>query len=710
MNDLSFYQAIYENNPNIILIINFETRQIVNANPAACMFYQYSLTELTSLNLTDINILPEDIIKDEMKKVQKGKCKSFYCTHKMKNGELRTVEVNSTILTISEVEYLYSIIYDSKEKSTHQLLVMGLFYETPSAMIIMDQDLHVVALNKGFTNLFGYHLNDFDEQLFTGVFSKQEDVDININLDRVLKGEVVNKDSIRYTKSGETIEVNITGTPYYYNNLIAGVLIVYQDIREQVNYQNELEAFRQATLTQLIQNKERLQLILNSTVEGIIGIDFNGLITFCNKSAYKMLRYHHEDELLGKSFYEINRESSIKQSIKEGTSTHNEDEVFYRSDNTSFNVSYHTHPKIKDNEPIGAVITFTDITRRKKREERVQYLSSHDVLTGLYNRAYFDELVKRIDTADNLPISIIYGDINGLKLTNDIFGHQAGDLLLKQSATILKECSNENALIARVGGDEFIILLPKTSSDKAKARIEGIKECFLNFQIEAVHSSIAMGYETKETADENINQIISEAETWMYKDKMVNLKAVNEQMIAKIVTTLHERNPRDKVHAENVSLIAKMIAIELGLSEPEIKRISSAGFLHDIGKIVLASDITKTNINTNELVKMKQHAIVGFRILNLFTETMDIAESVLYHHEHFDGTGFPKGLKADEIPLFSRIIAVAEAYDNYTNEFAKNILSPNQALSLMDSLAGSKFDLKIVKLLHQVIKNNKLSS
>ena len=111
---------------------------------------------------------------------------------------------------------------------------------------------------------------------------------------------------------------------------------------------------------------------------------------------------------------------------------HAKDEVFWRADGTSFAAEYYSYPQLKDGKVIGAVVTFMDITERKKAEEKIRYISFHDSLTGLYNRTFFEEELKRLDTERNLPISIIMGDMNGLKLTNDIFGHTAGDMLLKK--------------------------------------------------------------------------------------------------------------------------------------------------------------------------------------------------------------------------------------------------------------------------------------
>ncbi len=467
----------------------------------------------------------------------------------------------------------------------------------------------------------------------------------------------------------------------------------------------------------LEENKNQLQLILDSTAEAIYGIDLNGRCTFCNISCIKLLGYNSPDKLLGKNMHEIVHHSrqdgtvfpieecKIFQSIYKGEGFVANDEVFWRADGTSFDVEYHSYPQIRNGKVVGGVITFMDITERKKREDEIQWLNCHDILTGLHNRRCFEDNRAKIDISDNLPLSVIFADINGLKMTNDIFGHTAGDELIKKSSEILIKSCREGDMIARVGGDEFIILLPKTNRENAEFIMTRIKTGFLGARVEAIKCSISLGIDTKESINQSLEEIMANAENAMYKDKTMNRKSNNKDIIDTIVETLHTRSIKEKQHSTVVSELCGKLGSILHLSETEINKLKRSGYLHDIGKITLdAKILTKEAFTEDELEEMKQHSIVGYRILNLFDDTLDLAEYVYSHHERWDGKGYPRGLKGGQIPLLARIISIAETYDRVFNRECLSMEErKNTALNVIKEGAGKQFDIKIAELFVQMM-------
>ena len=161
-----------------------------------------------------------------------------------------------------------------------------------------------------------------------------------------------------------------------------------------------------------------------------------------------------------------------------------------------------------------------DISERNKMEQQLQYLSYHDQLTGLYNRRFFEEELKRLDVQRNFPLSIVMGDVNGLKLVNDSFGHLVGDQLLKKVAEIITKGCRADEIIARLGGDEFVILLPKTDVHETELIFKRVQDLATKEKIGSVDISVSFGWETKNNEEENIEEVFKKAEAHMYKKKL----------------------------------------------------------------------------------------------------------------------------------------------------------------------------------------------
>ncbi|TAH70342.1 MAG: diguanylate cyclase [Anaerolineaceae bacterium] len=332
--------------------------------------------------------------------------------------------------------------------------------------------------------------------------------------------------------------------------------------------------------------------------------------------------------------------------------------------------------------------------------KKLEDLSNHDILTGLCNRRYLKDKCIKIDNPDNLPLSVIYADINGLKMTNDIFGHAAGDELIKRASEILMKSCRENDIIARIGGDEFIILLPKANKTDAESVMTRIKSEFTDTYVDAIKSSISLGSATKVDSDESLDDIMNKAENAMYICKTISRKNVNKDIFDTIVDTLYKKSPKEKDHSLAVSELCGKLGSVLHLSETDINILRQAGALHDIGKIVLDESIlTKDTLSEDEFEKMQQHSIIGYRILNLFDDKLDIAEFVYSHHERWDGTGYPRGLKGEQIPMISRIISIVESYDRISSKGEHSSEErKKKAFDVIKDRAGTQFDPHIAEL------------
>ena len=466
---------------------------------------------------------------------------------------------------------------------------------------------------------------------------------------------------------------------------------------------------RESMETHFYERNKYFQMLL-SIGDGIMVIDRNKNIEMLNAVACRLTGWQPEEAagIHYKEVFVLSHEQegfTVDDPIEKVFLTGEPQELGNHAILTSKNgVKFHLEDSaapIKDDKGslAGVVLVFRDVTEKKAQRNKIEYMSFHDSLTGLYNRRFFEEELHRIDTERNLPISILMGDANSLKLTNDIFGHTAGDMLLERIAKVMQSLCRADDIIARWGGDEFVLLLPKTGSEEAKRIAERIKKQVSVQQIRAINCSLSIGHDTKSVLSEDIIRTLSNAEANMYSTKTLERNGVQDRELDAIINSLFNISEQESQHAIRVSSLCQKLGRTLQLPESDIQMVMEAGRLHDIGKIVLNPEILKNGyqLSPTEWNEIYQHPVVGYRILNYFDGTLELAEAVLSHHEHWDGSGYPKGLSGEKIPLSARIIAVAESYDRmvYAPD-GMNTKSSKDAIHELRRCAGTQFDPNIV--------------
>ncbi|WP_051355691.1 sensor domain-containing diguanylate cyclase/phosphohydrolase [Acetobacterium malicum] len=464
-------------------------------------------------------------------------------------------------------------------------------------------------------------------------------------------------------------------------------------------------------------NREKYLKTLMSISDGVMIVDPMGKIEMLNSTAEEMTGWTAR-EAMGKHYSQVfvlehEKDSGvvpdpIEEAFKDNT-LHEFDSqaVLLARDGRKYHLEESVAPISDDEGHIdGAIVIFRDVTEKKEKRAAIEYNSFHDSLTGLYNRRFFEEELVRLDTERNLPLSVIIGDVDGLKLTNDIFGHEAGDELIKKVSEIFRKVCRADDIIARWGGDEFAILLPQTEKKDAQKLSERIKDNFSKEKIKSIQGNVSLGVATKYEPEENIEVIIASAEDNMYMKKTLNRGKKKEDAFNIILDKLYGEYPAEAEHARKTSEICKKIARKMKLSEAEINKVSKAAYLHDIGKVALDKEVASKNeyMIDDTYKEMKMHPVVGYRILNAFDHTIDLANIVMGHHERWDGTGYPQGLKGKETPKLSRIIAVGERFDDMTTDKDyRQAISIDDALDEMKRNVGTHYDPEVVEALEKVI-------
>lgn len=350
-----------------------------------------------------------------------------------------------------------------------------------------------------------------------------------------------------------------------------------------------------------------------------------------------------------------------------------------------------------------------DISKRKEMENHLSYMSFHDSLTDLYNRAYFEEELGRLNTARQLPVSIIIGDINGLKLINDAFGHDEGDKILRSCATVLKSCCRSEDIVARWGGDEFSVLLPETDEEVAMRIVRRIREKSAKTSVGGIPLSISLGTSTKNRNTDNFSKVIKKAEENMYRQKLMETKSIISSIISSLERTLFEKSIKSEEHTRKIKEMAINLGMSIGLSAAEIDELSLLATIHDIGKVAILDVILnkKENLSKREWETIKRHPEIGYRIAVSSKHLSSIAEYILTVHEWWNGKGYPQGLKGEDIPVLSRIIAIVDAYEvMITGRPYKKAISKEEAIAELKKCSGTQFDPNLVRKFIEILKSN----
>ncbi len=347
---------------------------------------------------------------------------------------------------------------------------------------------------------------------------------------------------------------------------------------------------------------------------------------------------------------------------------------------------------------IGSI--FSNALVKKETQKQLEHLSLHDQLTGLYNRTYFENELKRLKNSGEYPITIISLDLDGLKVVNDTMGHAAGDDLLKRCARVAKRALRKSDTLARVGGDEFVALLEGADEKVAQEVLQRLNgEIVENNRGQGqLPLMVSIGISTAEAETRPLEEVLKEADHRMYRAKAQQSGRAKSQIIGTLMTVLGER---DLFNAQRLVTLCHMVGEQMGLSAKQLSDIALLAYVHNLGMIGISDDILAKNgpLSKGEWEIIRQHPEKGHRIAVSSPELCDIADLILKHHEKWDGTGYPMGIKGSHIPIECRIFSIVEAYDAMTSDRPyRRPMSGEEACWQIGMHAGTQFDPAVVEI------------
>lgn len=703
------YKSIFKNSPDGIYR-STPDGEYIDVNPTLVKMLGYDSKE----ELLQINI-PDDLYyKQSDRPPADERNKIFVTRFRRKDNTLIWAEVNSWAIydNNSDVKYYEGIIRNITETKKREMELYTtrekLKYTLSSiaeGVIVTDEKGYISMMNSRAEHLTGYDQKEAEGKLLDNIFhiiNEYSQQPVENPVGKVLKTGVVEglaNHTVLIAKDGTRRPIADSASPIKDNKgNVLGVILIFRDVTEKRKMIKRLERSRNKYMSifentgtgMAIVAEDTTFMIINKKMEEISGYskeEMEGKIVLkdivADKEEYQRMIKYHKRRRNTKLAATVPHHYEFKMCDKQG--------------------------KIKDimvtvdiiPDTSQSIASFIDITTRKKIEDKIRYQGYHDDLTGLYNWAYFKESLERLDSKRQLPLSIIMGDVNGLKLVNDAFGHNKGDQLLKNIAKLIKKSCRKEDIVARWGGDEFVILLPRTHSRTANEVVDRIKVACKSEDDRLIKTSVSLGFVTKETADQDIWELLKKAESWMYKHKLTESQSARSSIISSLEETLWERDYETKEHACRLKDLAKKVGKKIGLPGNKIDELILLAGLHDIGKIAIPDSILMKPgpFNEEEWETMKKHSEIGYRIANSSLELASIADGILHHHEWWDGNGYPHQLKGEEIPIISRIISVVDAYDVMTHERPyKKAMEKNKAISELKKYAGHQFDPEIVEI------------
>ena len=350
-----------------------------------------------------------------------------------------------------------------------------------------------------------------------------------------------------------------------------------------------------------------------------------------------------------------------------------------------------------------------DITESKQMEQKHKEMNFYDSLTGLYNRNFFEEEMKRLSDGRYAPMGIIVCELDGLEFVKYTLGHKFGDHMLMNAAKILRQNLRFSDIIARIGEGTFAILFTKTEPILVDQILQRLRRNFQNYR---VHDAdlllpLSLGYAVYEGTNAEMQALFRKADNRMYREKIQSEESTRDIIVRAIINSMQARDFDTEGHCDRLQQLAASLTHSLGLSQEFTNDLLLLAHFHDLGKVGIPEHILfkPGSLTEEEWRQMRQHCEIGYRIASSVPDLEPIAEWILKHHEWWDGRGYPHGLSGYDIPLPCRILSIVDAYDAMTsNRPYRNAMTSEEAIAELRRCAGTQFDPELVERFIRILE------
>ena len=578
-----------------------------------------------------------------------------------------------------------------------------IFETSGTAMFILEQDTTISVANTKCQELTGYLREEVEGKKYWTDFIHPQDVEwmkYYHDLRRTDPYAALKQYEFRFLdrywnvhNAFLTIDV-IPGT--------SKSVVSIMDISERKRAEEAL----QESERRYKQEKEYLDNVLQNSADAIVIGDEDGKILRGNKQALNLFGYGVYGNY-GKHFSEFYADHEemkrMLKHLKEKDSLRDYEISILHKDGFAIPCSLSVSLlRDKENNIVGSIGIIRDLREWKKAQQKLEEMSIYDHLTGLYNRAFFEEEMLRLEDGRYSPMGIVVCDVDGLKLINDTYGHGKGDELIKRTSDILRRCFRSSDILARIGGDEFAVLLTESDEETVRNCCERIR-----LEVDRYHRSmpqtglsVSIGYAVALEPLIDMNGLFKQADDAMYKEKLQQHKSCRGEAVQALISTLRERDHVTEKHAGCLQEYSIQMGRLMNLSEERLNDLRLLSRFHDLGKVGIPDRtlFKPGRLTSEESKEMKRHSEIGYRIALSTSDLAPIADYILKHHEWWDGSGYPLGLQGKDIPLECRILALVDAYDSMTRDRPyRTAMSAQDARAELQKYAGIQFDPELVE-------------